>query len=153
MLFSDSIGVGMDDVSLFSSTELASLLVDGQRQRDRAESEWLAWLGEFDVQGGWAFFGCVSNVNWLVQHCGMSRPTAKEKVRVAAQLRQRPVLGDALASGRLSYSKVRALTRIRYVSDAYDEQNATEAERFTADEAELMARHARATDDQDKPPS
>src|SRR6476469_2952524 len=73
-----SIGVGMDDVSLFSSSELASLIVDGQRQRDRAESEWLAWLGEFDVQGGWALFGCVSCVNWLVQHCGMSRPTAKD---------------------------------------------------------------------------
>src|SRR6478752_10732348 len=124
----------MDDVSLFTSGELASLLVEGERQRDRAAAEWLAWLAEFDIQGGWAIYGGRNCVNWLIQHCGMSRPTAKEKLRVALQLRQRPVLRDALGSGRLSYSKVRALSRIRYISDEFDEQNATEAEKFTADQ-------------------
>src|SRR3954451_21759921 len=133
MLFSDRrLGSGMDDVSWFTSGELAAMLVDGRRQRDRAEAEWLAWLAEFDIQGGWAIYGCRNCLNWLIQHCGMCRPTAKDKLRVALQLRQRPVLRDALGSGRLSYSKVRALTRIRYMCDEYDEENATKAEELTA---------------------
>src|SRR4051794_37008889 len=143
----------MDDVSWFTSGELASMLVDGRRQRDRAEAEWLAWLAEFDVQGGWAIYGCRSCVNWLVQHCGMNRVTAKDKLRIALQLRQRPVLRDALVSGRLSYSKIRALTRIRYISDEYDEENAAKGEVLTADDIEQMVRHAKAIEDQDKPPS
>src|SRR4051812_45048158 len=88
-----------------------------------------------------------------MQHCEMTRVTAKDKVRVALQLRKRPVLRDGLASGRLSYSKVRALTRIRYVSDEFDEENAAKGEVVTAEGCETMARHARAIDDQDKRPS
>src|SRR3954466_13516900 len=93
----------MDDGLWFTSGELASLLVDGRRQRDRAEAEWLAWLAEFDTQGGWAIYGCLNCLNWLIQHCGMCRPTAKDKLRVALQLRQRRVFRNALVSGRLSY--------------------------------------------------
>ena len=128
-------------------------MVEGQLQRERSEAEWFAWLGEFDVQAGWATYGCRDCVHWLMQHCRMGRPTAKDKLRVAMQLRQRPVYRQALESGRLSYSIVRALTRIRYVSDDFDEQNAAKGEQLTADDCEHLARHAKAIEDQDKPPS
>src|SRR3954462_13281195 len=122
----------MDDVSWFTGAELASLLVEGRRQRDRAETEWLGWLAAFDMQAGWAVYGSRDCVSWLMQHCAMTRPAAKDKLRVARQLRQRPVFRDALESGRLSYSKIRALTRISYMSDEFDEQNAAQAEQLTA---------------------
>src|SRR5438094_1922612 len=97
------------DIAGLGTAELGSSLVDGQRQRDRGEAEWLAWLAEFDLRAGWAADGSINCVGWLVHRCGMSRPTAKEKLRVALRLRVRPVLYDGLAGGRLSYSKVRAL--------------------------------------------
>lgn len=42
----------------------------------------------------------------------MARATAFEKVRIARQLRARPAVAEAFADGRLSYSAVRAMTRI-----------------------------------------
>ena len=42
----------------------------------------------------------------------MSPGAAREHVRVARALTNLPLLSEAFAEGRLSYSKVRALTRI-----------------------------------------
>ena len=50
----------------------------------------------------------------------MGRSTAKEKVRVAFELRQRPVIADAFVDGRLTYSKARALTRLVGLHDGRD---------------------------------
>ena len=44
--------------------------------------------------------------------CGMSPTTAREHVRVARALRGLPLIKAAFDAGRLSYAKVRALTRI-----------------------------------------
>ena len=49
---------------------------------------------------------------WLSWKCQMTAGTAREHVRVARALRDLPVLQGEFAAGRLSYAKVRALTRI-----------------------------------------
>ncbi|MGI8752367.1 MAG: DUF222 domain-containing protein [Acidimicrobiales bacterium] len=79
---------------------------------DRGESTWLEALARFDRDQGWAVDGQLSCVEWLVFRTGMGRATAFEKLRIAHQLWARPVVAAAFADGRLSYSAVRAITRI-----------------------------------------
>ena len=50
--------------------------------------------------------------HWLCYRVGLEMRAARERVRVARALGRLPRLAQALARGELSYSKVRALTRI-----------------------------------------
>lgn len=87
-------------------------LVEHRREMDRAEAIWLERLARFDLDGLWALDGQLSCVSWLVWKMNMARSTAFEKVRVAHELRRRPVVAEAFGEGRLSYSAVRAITRL-----------------------------------------
>ncbi len=69
-------------------------------------------IGEFDASGGWADEGCLTCARWLNWKCGVSAPAAREQVRVARALRGLRRVREAFASGAVSYSKVRALTRV-----------------------------------------
>ena len=77
-----------------------------------AEYRWLRLLGDFDEAGGWAQQGARSCAAWLSWACGISPGTAREKVRVAQALPALPKVCESFAAGRLSYSKVRAITRV-----------------------------------------
>jgi hypothetical protein len=77
-----------------------------------ARSRLVDLIAEFDAAGGWADEGCLSCAHWLNWRCGVSPPAAREQVRVARALAALPRTHAAFAAGRLSYSKVRALTRV-----------------------------------------
>ena len=51
-------------------------------------------------------------VHWLAWRLGWDPATAREKVRAARGLGALPAIDEALPSARLSYAKVRALTRV-----------------------------------------
>jgi hypothetical protein len=72
----------------------------------------LVLVREFDERFGWAKWGCASCADWLAWRCGLSPGAAREKVRTANALRELPAISAAFAAGKLSYSKVRALTRV-----------------------------------------
>ncbi|WP_162458588.1 HNH endonuclease signature motif containing protein [Pseudactinotalea suaedae] len=72
----------------------------------------LLLLAEFDRREGWAGQGVSSATHWLSWRCGMSTTTAREQVRVARKLEGLPRTVEEFAAGRLSYSKVRAITRV-----------------------------------------
>jgi hypothetical protein len=73
----------------------------------------LKLIAEFDVRGGWRCGGAVrSCAHWLACHCGMAIGAARERVRVARALVGLPEVEQAFAAGELSYSKVRAITRV-----------------------------------------
>ncbi len=78
---------------------------------DAAMYRWLELLREFDECGGWAGDGMKSLAHWLNWQCGISLGTARERVRVAHALKDLPQTSAEFRSGRLSYSKVRAITR------------------------------------------
>ena len=85
----------------------------GLSQRiNMAEFEFLAAVREFDVQRGWESYHLNSCAEWLNLNCGITVATAREKVRTAHAVAELPLMSDALRSGRLSYSNVRALTRV-----------------------------------------
>jgi hypothetical protein len=77
-----------------------------------ATCRFLVLLGDFDARRGWAGWEMGSCAQWLSWKCQMSSGTAREHVRVARALRDLPVIRARFAAGRLSYAKVRALTRI-----------------------------------------
>jgi hypothetical protein len=77
-----------------------------------AECRFLQLLAEFDHRNGWAGDGIRSCAHWLSWRAGMSLRTATEHLRVAHALRHLPRIAKAFAAGRISYSKVRAITRI-----------------------------------------
>src|SRR5579875_658189 len=77
-----------------------------------ATCRFLLLLAEFDLRRGWASWDMPSCAAWLSWKCQMSSSTAREHVRVARALGALPVIRTEFAAGRMSYSKVRALTRI-----------------------------------------
>ena len=64
--------------------------------------------------------GGVSCAHWLSWRVGMDLGTAREKVRVARKLVELPLIDEALARGQISYSKVRAMTRVATVANEED---------------------------------
>jgi hypothetical protein len=77
---------------------------------DAATGRLLDLIREFDARGGWG--GARSCADWLSWRVGLDLGAARERVRVARALGDLPLLSAALARGELSYSKVRALTRV-----------------------------------------
>ena len=73
---------------------------------------WLRLVAEFDRRKGWAQWGIKSCAHWLTWACSVAPGAAREYVRVASALVDLPLLDAAFAAGRLSYSKVRAATRV-----------------------------------------
>jgi hypothetical protein len=95
--------------------ELAALedrITEGAGHLAAATGAWLSLVEEFDRRRGWAVHGLKSCAHWLSWRCGISLVTGREHVRVAKALSDLPDTKAALAAGRLSYSKVRALTRV-----------------------------------------
>ena len=76
-----------------------------------ATYELLVLIREFDEGEGWnqGFRSCAHWLNWRT---GLDLGAAREKVRVARALADLPRLSAAMQRGALSYSKVRALTRV-----------------------------------------
>jgi len=77
-----------------------------------AESRLLGLIREFDEKQYWAKLGLFSCAHWLNFKCGIGMKAAREKVRVAHALAKLPKISEGFAKGTLSYSKVRAVTRI-----------------------------------------
>jgi 5-methylcytosine-specific restriction endonuclease McrA len=103
-----------------------------------ATCRFLALLGDFDARRGWASWEMPSCAVWLSWKCQMSSGTAREHIRVARALRDLPVITAEFAAGRLSYAKVRALTRI---ATPANEQGLVEiATPMTANQLERFAR-------------
>jgi hypothetical protein len=77
-----------------------------------ATCRWLLLVAEHDRRGGWATWGCRSCAAWLSFRCGIAPGAAREQVRVARKLAELPLIRAAFGEGRLSFSKVRAISRV-----------------------------------------
>ena len=78
---------------------------------DAATYELLVLIREFDEEEGWSC-GFLTCAHWLTWRIGLAPGAARERVRVARALGDLPLMSEAMSRGELSYSKVRALTRI-----------------------------------------
>jgi len=72
----------------------------------------LVLIAEFDRRRGWELDGHRSCAHWLAFRTGIDLGAAREKVRAARALESLPETGASMARGELSFSQVRALTRV-----------------------------------------
>ena len=77
-----------------------------------ATARLLALVAELDRREAWSEHGMLSCAHWLSWHTGLDLGAAREHVRVARALTGLPEVAAAFGRGELSYSKVRAVTRI-----------------------------------------
>ncbi len=88
------------------------MIYQGAANLIAAEHDWLLAVAEFDRREGRKLWECHSCAAWLSWQVGLDIRAAREKVRVARALEQFPVIAAAMSTGQLSYSKVRAVTRV-----------------------------------------
>ena len=72
----------------------------------------LVLIACFDRRRGWELGGHRSCAHWLSYRTGIDMGAAREKVRAARALEELPETRASMARGELSFSKVRALTRV-----------------------------------------
>ena len=140
----------MDEMQGLSTRQLSDKIVSLRQRICAAEARWLAMVAELDRRNGWVTAGCLSMVDWLMARCGMARSTAKERVRVAHELRRRPLVAEQFAAGTLSYSKVRAITRVTDADESVDRALLAVAATGTAADLDVAVAHwekIRAQDD------
>ena len=65
-----------------------------------------------DKEEPWGAWGLNSCAHWLNWKCGVGLVAAREKVRVARALEHLPQISECFRKGEVSYSKVRAMTRV-----------------------------------------
>jgi hypothetical protein len=103
-----------DDRSVDELDEAIGRLV---RQMNADSYRMLVLVRKFDDRFGWKKWSFKSCAEWLAWRSGISLSTAREKVRAAHALRALPAIAAAFQAGRLSYSKVKALTRVAHLHD------------------------------------
>ncbi len=72
----------------------------------------LELIRELDKEEPWGAWGLNSCAHWLNWKCGVGMVAAREKVRVARALEDLPQISERFRKGEVSYSKVRAMTRV-----------------------------------------
>ncbi|HVD80252.1 MAG TPA: DUF222 domain-containing protein [Propionibacteriaceae bacterium] len=103
---------------------LAGRICAAAAEAARSSYVLLELLGEFDATHAIRYWtGFKSLAHWLSWSCSMNPGVAREHVRVAKALRRLPTIAGLFAVGRLSYSKVREVTR---VVDVVDEERLAE---------------------------
>jgi hypothetical protein len=107
----------------YTSTELRSIdeldAAIGRlvRQMHAECYQMLVLVREFDDRFAWKKWAFKTCAEWLAYRSDISLSAAREKMRTAHALRSLPAISAAFADGRLSYTKVRALTRVAQQHD------------------------------------
>ena len=107
----------MDDMGSVSDSDLEERVCSLAGRIAAATCEWLLLVGELDRRQLWAGVGVRSAAQWLSWRCGLSPRAAQDHVRVAHALTVLPLTRAEFAAGRLSFSKVRAITRVATAQD------------------------------------
>jgi hypothetical protein len=121
--------------------ELEAQITELSGQLNAAQYRWLTLIAEFDRRQGWADGSLHSCAHWLNYKCGLNLGAAREKVRVAHALKELPKIAASMQRGELSYSKVRALTRV--ATAVTEETLLMFALHGTAHHIESLVRHFR----------
>jgi hypothetical protein len=98
--------------------------IEAHRERDTLEKEITCLAGQLcaathrfltlilELERRYQWEGTSECANWLNLRCGLDKHTAREQLRTARALESLPKISEAMQKGQLSYSKVRALTRV-----------------------------------------
>jgi hypothetical protein len=124
---------------------LAGRICAAAAEASRSQYVLVELVGEFDAIGAiryWTDFKSLAH--WLSWCCSMTPGVAREHVRVAKALRKMATIKDLFREGRLSYSKVREVTRV--VDVVAEQRLAALALTATASQLARMIRGFRSAD-------
>jgi hypothetical protein len=108
---------------------------------DAATYRQLVLIRRLDERGHWAAAGATSCAAWLSFRIGLDIGAARERIRVAHALRDLPLISEAMRLGTISFSKVRAITRV--ATPANEERLLEYASHTTAAQLERICRGVR----------
>jgi hypothetical protein len=108
----EAVPANRDDSMLMPMERLEARICELAGHLTAATCQFLLLVAGFDARKGWADWEMPSCAAWLSWKCQIAPGTAREQVRVARALSSFPLITAEFAAGRLSYAKVRALTRI-----------------------------------------
>jgi hypothetical protein len=111
-LNTDLIPCPSEDPAIMPVEHLEARICELAGHLTAATCQFLLLIADFDARQGWAAWETPSCAAWLSWKCQLAGGTAREHVRVARALGAFPLIRGEFAAGRLSYAKVRALTRI-----------------------------------------
>ncbi len=92
--------------------ELEAKITELWGHLNAATYRFLMLVAEFDRREGYGYHGLANTAQWLNWQCGIRGVAAREKVRVARALEHLPQISASFERGEISYSKVRAMTRV-----------------------------------------
>jgi Domain of unknown function (DUF222) len=134
-------GFGPSSPSSLPIERLEAELIGCAALENVHKARFVGLLAEFLDRRGWESWACVSPVQWLSWKCGLGPTAASVHIRVARALGALPAIAAAFASGALSWSKVRAVTRV--ATPATDSIWAEWARHGTGAQIDTMAAAAR----------
>ena len=100
-----------DDPRQLSNDQLAERIRTAASEQTAHQAWWFSLIAEFDQRNGHLEFGMRSCAEFLSWWCGLDPRTARDQLRVIRKLPGLPLVRAEFEAGRLTYSKVRALTR------------------------------------------
>ncbi|MEO5839056.1 MAG: hypothetical protein ABIQ73_06280 [Acidimicrobiales bacterium] len=87
-------------------------MVDASQRLSLDMSALIGLLVEFDLAGEWAFDNAPSCAHWVADRADVELATVREWLRIGHALTAVDEVARRFADGRLSYTKVRFLTRV-----------------------------------------
>jgi hypothetical protein len=102
----------MSAVSHESAWSLRQELIEAGARWSRGLGTLVRLAAEFDRSLEWAVDGAPTCAHWIAEALDVEASTAREWLRIGRALVDLAVIDAAFDEGRLSYSKVRALTRV-----------------------------------------
>lgn len=102
------------------------------RRLSTTRHQLIAALARYDLTGHWAILGLPTCAHWIAAELGVTTGTAREWLRIGHALRVLDTVDRWFADGRLSYAKVRELTRVAVDHPDRQEELVALAERESA---------------------
>ena len=94
------------------SRDVRGAVIETGHRWSNSQRELLGLVVVLDRSGLWALDGSPTCAHWVARALDIEVCTAREWIRVGAALERFGVMAGAFAAGRLSYSKVRMLSRV-----------------------------------------
>ena len=92
--------------------DLRRAVTDMAARINLADWRFIKLIAAMDRRRGWDERGYCNLGNWLDHRCGLGPCAARERIRIGRALARLPRIDAAFRDGFLSYSKVRAITRV-----------------------------------------
>ena len=108
------------DIETLSTDELEEGICGFAARLAAATCVFVLAVAEYDRRRAWETWECRSMAHWLSWKCAMGPVAAREHVRVGAALGELELIRERFSTGALSYSQVRAITRVATVDTQDD---------------------------------